>query len=726
MVSSSQSKVKRREMFSHGSLKQMVIVTFIFLFISTSFIILIRTIDIINIRNFLYFSSFSALSLNPYSYFPQPTPPVFLSILLPQFCLYLVNFNLQVASDFFRYINLLFSVLLSLLVWKIAVDITNDKKKGMSAFYVLLLSPFFFYVNFVFNEQDIFPIFLTVLSFYLIQFGKNDLVRFTGSFLLIYAAFFYYFPILLVPTLIIYSPGKRRKLLLFTFLIFSFLLFYSSFLITLNWDILGNGIGALGASAGDVPVFSIFNIFPGVFFHNFTPLLTAVNGVLIYAAVALALILPLLFRYLNLSIFVPIAFILAFPFLFLKIYNWDEFLWPVPFFTLAIVAISSDTTFLKTKLLLSQIYLLPTLVVLNMFGAPGYGQGTGIFYFTYGQFKLPIVIYSIIPSYERVSRVLDLIGFLLLLGVIVYVIIIGFRRRDDSLIDLKLGDIVKNVKSNLVNLKSSLAKLKGGHIKQFFIGTQISAKSKFISRKKSHVNRRALLVYVLVFLAIWLLLVTPFSIPGEKSFTVSGGPFPLGLFSSSNPEMVKGLSYNYLSNNSFIDLTNYSGNAVPPPIFSRNISNQNIQMKITIIPEISDKKPYSDLVAGFDTLNISILNQYRLTNSSYSGSSTWLNITDHGAHYALPYVASSISIMYNGSYLTISSGKESETIYGIFDNFWFGRTTATSPGVEIAFQYLKISSISNQIILTKEFVLIYIIPVYAIIPALGWSNKRLS
>ncbi len=597
--------------------KKLVVGT-IFVILTLFFVITIKTIDLYNTRTFLYFSSFLNLSLNPVSFFPLPTPPLTLSIFLPQFYAYNLTTNLQVASDFMRVINIIFSVLSAFLVMKIVSKFTNDEVKSNAAFYVFLLSPFIFFVNYIFNEQDILPIFLTLLSFYLLYFQNSLISSFAGTLLIVYASFFYYFPVLMIPSLLIYENDKKKFLSILLFFLVSFSFFYTSFLKTLNWEILSNAVGAVSPSASGIPVFSILNVIPGTFFSSFTPTLSLVSSAFTVLVLLLVVTIPLLFKHFKKPIFLTLAVVFSLPFLLLKITAVDEFIWILPFLVISFVSFSTPK-FIKTKLLIIQLCLLPAFFVFNMYGAPGYGQGSGIFYLTYTQFHVAIAIYSIVPAFELVTRVLDVVGFIAIVLVNAYVLFASKTSTDNKKQkDEPCQNLSTSQSDALSHHNGPIIKIETKNESNTILNFSLVSRLMLFDRQK---KIKFVAVFV-IFLMMWMFLILPLAGNSEQTITYSGGSFPLGYFASSNYEMNPSLSYNYMPNESFIKLSNYTGNLVVPSVFDRNITNQNLRMNLDIIPVMPSQMVYSDAVAGFGYLNISVVNQFEF-NGNYSYLTPW-------------------------------------------------------------------------------------------------------
>ena len=593
----------------------LIVTTIIFSSITLSYLFVVRPIDTFNTREFLYYSSFFYLSLNPSTFFNIPTPPIFSFILFPQFLVYMMSTNLELSSFVLALINLFSTIFSSLLIMNIIMKLKGMQKNANSAFYMLMFSPFLFFINFIFVEQDIVAIFLTLSSFYLLYFHKKFTLQLAGVLLLAFATFFYYFPILVIPSLFVYKKSWKERSIFIVLLIIFFSFFYFAMVNNVGWSILGNGVGAISTSGGSLPLFSILNILPGGLSPSFTPLLSQLYTILSLFALILVISVPVISKLFEKSIVIPLLISFSVPFLFLKIYNGDEFIWILPFITIAI-AYFADEHLLKTKLLISQIYLLPVIIIINMWAAPNYGYGTGFFYFTYPTFHLAVSIYSLIPMYVLVTKLLAVCLFFVIVFNIVYVMVLSRKKvySEKKVKKLDLSSTIKNFVSQIALAKEKLSKT----------SFQTPYKPKMGSPKgKRTVIKITTVIIFLIFIMVSIL--SPFRLTEDRSIVHSSGEFPVGLFQSSNDLMVKGISYHYLSNNSFIKISNYTGSIVPLPIFSRNVTDQTINMNMEIIPDLPEYTAYCDLVGGFNGLDIYALNQINL-NSNFKVIKPSVNI----------------------------------------------------------------------------------------------------
>ncbi|OWP54428.1 MAG: hypothetical protein B2I18_03925 [Cuniculiplasma sp. C_DKE] len=260
-----------------------------------------------------------------------------------------------------------------------------------------------------------------------------------------------------------------------------------------------------------------------------------------------------------------------------------------------------------------------------MYDAPGFGQGSGIFYLSYSQFHYPLSLYSIVPGYIIFTRIFDLIGFvsILLFGIAI------IKTKESEIRNGKKTKVRHKDYKGVTSL-NQYKKIAHAYINKILEHNIINTPKQIFSIVSGKMKRK--IKFVSLFIILILLFsfaLFPFSDTTEHTITYSGGKFPLGYFDTTNMEMVKGLSYTYAKNDSCIDLSNYTGSLVVPPLFSRNVSNQDFQINLRVVPLISDNMSFYDSIAGFNNLNVSVLNQFQLSNNyTYSQPFEERNITE--------------------------------------------------------------------------------------------------
>lgn len=591
-----------------------------FISFTTVFILIIRSIDIVNVRQFLYSSSFVWLSQNPYfkgQNYGIATPPVFFSILLPNFYFYQSTWNFEVSSSFLRVLNLFFSVLSSLLIYKIVKSATGDESKSYIAYLALLVSPAFFFVNFIFNEQSIYGICLTLASFYLLFFNRENssLRTFSGSLLLVFSTFLYYFPGLIILPLLVFSTGLRDFLTKFGFIALSFISVLLAFHYAIDYSIFQSGM-ASASNSSFIPISSILAVLTkGVISQPYSQNLLIVQTIFNILFFVLALTLPILLRLAGFDIYRVLLSVYVIPFLFLRIFAWDEFLWIFPFLLL-LIANHPGRSMQRVKMLLLQAYYIPILILFNMWSAPSYGQGTGIFYLTYLQFHNSTTIHRLITNPIVITSIFDILNYALLVIILLLALLSDRNEPPD-----KVHEEFSNFEKKLKTATSEIRR---------FIGTSINdlksleLKQEIAKRLKSTTS-----IAVATFLVMILFILAPINLTQNPStIEYTGGKFPIGLFASNSYLMNSTLTYNYTNDGHGITFSNYSGNLVPPTYFVRSIDGEFLSTLMSFKVNIPSNELRTFPLVGFDGANmtygsyISIKGNYQNVSVRKSGNLT--------------------------------------------------------------------------------------------------------
>jgi hypothetical protein len=577
-----------------------------YLIVSISFIIAFKFVDIANFRAFLYNTSYLYLNQNPYVFDPQPFPPNFYSFLVPAFLVYIYSGNnLFFYIDFIKFFQMFISIFSSILIYKIIVLLTNSEKRGISAFYAFLFSPMFFLVNYVETEQSTIGIFFALISIYIFllseKFYNYDYIFImSASILLWYSVFLYYFPIIIIPSLLIFQKNIKNFLKVSISLLLGFLFFYLPTYISHFWEIFSNLWGAGGPIESEkfyIPLFSILQLFTTKNPSN-NIFLSFVYLIFTILFIVIVFLIPVLFRIFKRSMFSSISLIFIFLFLLIRITNVDEFIWIIPFITIAL-ALQMKERFLTLKLFLSQVYYLPFFIIFNLWGAPGFGSGTGIFYLSYLQFQKSIEIFHFFTDPIALTKILIFIGFIFLIIIIHFIV-------HDNRNNLNLS---KKVKKN-----SILIYLKNFNNFIFILSKVKNIKLMYIKKKFNNINIVFSLGLVLIF--IFGSLNIGYS---DQTIIQKNSDFPLGLF-NSYPVMNGTYSYNYTNNNKAVMVapTNYSLYWINhyPSVFSRNLSGENLNMNMSVYPINTNNVPYNVTIIKMFSANINLLNKINFPKDS--------------------------------------------------------------------------------------------------------------
>ena len=380
-------------------------------------------IDTGNLTRFLLAASYLAVGRNPYPIFPYPPPPGLFAVSVPAFAVYAATGGSLAAANFFLKLAGLAGLLASAsLLRRLALFFGAPGPTARRLQLVLLTSGAVFYVTFVWVEQDLIGIALTLLALYVLlkeQRGpRRASIELAGFGLLGFAAFFYYFPIFLFPALLCYGAGARERWRRIAFAAVVLLAFEAFFLLVPGWDFITNSTGATGF--GSPSPFSILVLLEPALFQPATPLQVYVSWVLLALLIAGEIAVPVLFARAGLPFLATVAIALTLPFLFLNLSNGDEFVWPLPFLLLAL-ALLRPRSVRGPWLWLVEAYAAPMVVIASFFDSPGPGAGTGVFYLSYPQFHDAISIWTRVPDYVQVTQALALAMWLGLAGLVLLV-----------------------------------------------------------------------------------------------------------------------------------------------------------------------------------------------------------------------------------------------------------------------------------------------------------------
>ncbi|MGC8622012.1 MAG: hypothetical protein ACP5U0_08875 [Caldisphaera sp.] len=282
---------------------------------------------------------------------------------------------------------------------------------------------------------------------------------------------------------------------------------------------------------------------------------------------------------------------------------------------------------MKSKLLSLQLYMVPYLIVFNMWGAPGYGTGTGIFYLSYLQFHKAIAIYSLIPDFYSFSKLMIFLGFLLLIYDVFLLLFSNNKSNNISISDIK----------NSINIRLR-------YFNQKFMANNNKPKK---DRKNGRLNRMRNkgkevsffnIAFLIVLILIILLSMVNYEPIGNYVIVQDGQNFPLGMFKEYSG-MNGSYSFNLTDSGRAVEIapTGYSPPNTPM-VFSRNLSGEDMNMDIQISP--IDKNNYlfnntvlelGDLKINlFKTLEIPSDSIYINPNATYNST---MSLTD------LPYIS---------------------------------------------------------------------------------------
>ncbi|MCI4319964.1 MAG: hypothetical protein L3K23_07540 [Thermoplasmata archaeon] len=355
-------------------------------------------------------SSYLALGLNPYEYQNQVPGGLVIQFLnlIAYYVFRATQSNYLLTAAGFKLLFLALTLLTGLVLGRVAELERLPYHRKIA--YAFLFNPFVLFVNDVWVETDSIVILLYVLGYVALRYGWDR----TGEnrFLVLsalcigLAVFSYYSIVLLVPTLILYRAGRRRKLLALTafvgvgaFLAAPLVIFH----LTSLFDLAG---GLQSASSGVGPS-SAFNLLPKL---TDGTLVVAERGALA-ATVTAALVLPWVLR--RFGVKEPVCLFAAFSVAFLVFVNGvpqDNFVLLVGLLMLALIA-HGRPSLSYARIFGLQLFLLPQFLIFEMFD--GFSGSTGVYYWSYYQFHARANLYQWLGGRGgwQILLLLYLVGF---------------------------------------------------------------------------------------------------------------------------------------------------------------------------------------------------------------------------------------------------------------------------------------------------------------------------
>jgi hypothetical protein len=207
------------------------------------------------------------------------------------------------------------------------------------------------FVNFVWAEIEIIPVFFVTLSWYLIRFRTVDMKNiFLSVISLLISIFFFLYPLVLIPTFIIYTKGKTNKLFMFIaiFLVGGLFLLLDVHMFT------GYFYNYISSLSGTNPTLAPSSLPTGFFYYFHITGESRISTEIALIIIA-SFFLPLVLRGYNLTE-VRVLYIILALFIFISpVINMDNFMFLLPFIFLVILDNSNKT--ISKKVLYSSLAL---------------------------------------------------------------------------------------------------------------------------------------------------------------------------------------------------------------------------------------------------------------------------------------------------------------------------------------------------------------------------------
>ena len=386
--------------YSKRNLQATLLIAFVIniVFIVTPFM------DIFNVFGWIHLASYFGANQPIFKNVSWPGGPFYMLVFVPIYFSYIFSdFNLYVVILVLKLILFLFVILTSMLLYRITK--ADNPKNAKAVLFFALTSPTILAVCYEFTQFDIVPVFFVLFSYYVFYYkaiSKNELINESfGIFLFCIAIFFEYYPLLLIPTLLVYSVNnnarlKRLILLLgegFGFYLFNMYLFRGSYNYAESFaggTISNHGLIGLSHYV-QLPIFWLY----GIIF-------------------LVSVIIPVIFKRFrynqNASYLVVVG---IFIYLSPSVLE-NDFLWLFTF-TILLLVDNGGRKISYYTFLLSQLFILVGIIGFNVYDGTGTSQQQGVFYFGYMVFHKNIILlntqylYNLFFFWYNLSLILSLV-----------------------------------------------------------------------------------------------------------------------------------------------------------------------------------------------------------------------------------------------------------------------------------------------------------------------------
>jgi len=283
-------------------------------------------------------------NINPQGFFS-------LIVFIPIEMIYEYTANMYFTALMLKAIISIFYYLFIFVVYKILTSLDLENKIKEFILCILLFNPMILFVNFIWAEIDIIPVFFVTLSWYLIRFRsvnlKNILISTVSLFISI---FFFLYPLVLVPTFIMYTRGRSNRF----FLLLSAFVFGLLFLLLSIHVFSGYFYNYVSSLSGTNSTLSPSGLPTGLFyfFHIVGEPRIITEIVLI---IVVSIFLPFILRLYNFTEYRSLYIILALFIFISPTINMDNFMFLLPFVFISAVEGSNGT--ISNKVLYSSLFL---------------------------------------------------------------------------------------------------------------------------------------------------------------------------------------------------------------------------------------------------------------------------------------------------------------------------------------------------------------------------------
>lgn len=371
------------------------------------------------------------LGLNPYRHgsFLVAGYMMFPYYLFLNFSYTFTGHNLEVTIVLVKILATIITFFSAVLIYKIVV--IKNRQAARTLFLSFLFNPFIFFVNDIWVQPEFLPIFFLLFALYIFKRNQSNIQWKHSVIIMLFltiAGWLYYFPFLLIPTLLVYSKNLRQ---FYRMLSSMFLVNLPSFFIVYYFHLNISPVSAVTSSSIIPTVYSIFSIM-----NLSSHCLAELGKISLIIMILSAFLFPIIGKLRGEQILLVLLIVLSIIFIFqINELNADSYVISIPFILLSSVEVIKKLTY--SKILLLQTFLISQFSIVQLYNGPN-GLAAGIFYWLYPYYHYNIILARDVPQIFLIHSILLIVFIISLLVVILYFVMC---KRNSKVTDSNINKI---------------------------------------------------------------------------------------------------------------------------------------------------------------------------------------------------------------------------------------------------------------------------------------------
>lgn len=385
------------------------------------FFCLLPVYDTVNIFTAL---NLGALSFhNAYPVFMKTTNPsgFFISMyLVPVGIVYTFTQSVYLSAMIAKLLLLLFFLMFAIILLRLFdfYEINSNQRKLIEL--LIFLNPSIILINFIWAELVIIPAFFVTFSYYVLRakpLNKDYLNMSIAILSLWIAILFFLYPLVLIPTYLIYTKHRRNKLILLLYIFIIGTVFIFLQIIVFNGHLFNYVLSLTGNSS----TLSVTSLRSGLFYY------LGIGGtarivVEITLVITISIVVPLLMKFKKYDEKRTLFIVMIF-FLYVSTQvDMDNFLFLLPFIFLALIGNNGKLISVRSLILVNFVLLVP------VFFAPIYYYHNLVYALFYWTYPLTHLLGPTVPWLSENEVVLPLYNFVFSISVFISSLLILGKR----------------------------------------------------------------------------------------------------------------------------------------------------------------------------------------------------------------------------------------------------------------------------------------------------------